>query len=150
MNAMTTTTLADRIAASFRVDPITETEHAMISALLANPGALAGELALKVGWDDWSTWNLHFGTMCKRRMPLLGDAPVNDKGAPFYSDLLIDFGGSAEEGWEYWLKDGAAEALALVLIGCVMADTVKTVKAEAKRKVRKGVALTKKIETSEA
>jgi hypothetical protein len=134
------TTLADRIAASFGATPATEGERAMISVLLANPGATAGELALKMGWDDWSTWNLHFGSMCMRRAPVLGDAPLNDKGEPFYSDLLIDFEKDEGDGsWRYWLKDGAAEALALVLITRVVGDTATTIRATAKRKVRRGV-----------
>ena len=56
-------TLVDRVVAAFHAEPASETEHAMISVLLANPGLTAGELASKMGWPDWSTWNLHFGTI---------------------------------------------------------------------------------------
>jgi hypothetical protein len=136
--------LADRIAASFGVNPVTQGERSMISVLLANPGAKAGELALKMGWDDWSAWNLHFGSMCMRRAPVLGDAPLNDKGEPFYSDLLIDFEKDEDDGsWRYWLKDEAAEALASVLITeevrRVIGDTATTIRATAKQKVRRGI-----------
>jgi hypothetical protein len=140
---MSTTTLADRIAASFGADPATQTERTMISILLANPGAKAGELALKMGWDDWSTWNLHFGTMCKRRFGASG-VPTADDGTPFYSDVLINFEKDEDDGaWLYRLKEEAIEALASVLIAeevrRVMGDVATTVRAEAKRKVRKGV-----------
>ena len=70
--------------------------------------------------------------MCKRRLPLLGEVAVNDKGKPFYSDLLVDFERDGDS-WRYWFKPEAIEGLASVEVAKVARRYVA-----AARKVRRG------------
>jgi hypothetical protein len=89
--------LEKRVEEAFRTVPPTETEIALIRALLDNPGLRSKDLAAVMGWQGDAPWHLHFGGLCKRRSEFLPTAPTTDlrqdrDGQPssFWSGILAD------------------------------------------------------------
>lgn len=125
----------DRIVEAFRREQPTETEVKMIQTL-ANPdvGDQTLTLANAMGWDQLkfvgSSWNLHFGSMCRKREAFLNPASSLETGEPtqrrderYYSALIADItsdGGAVR----YELKPTAVEAfIRLGLLGSRARDT---------------------------
>ena len=105
----------DRIVEAFRRVPPTDTEAALVRALLENPGSSSGELTKAMGWAGDSAWHLHFGTACQKRAHHLWPAPsaehrkdLDGKPASFWSGILANY----EEGTGFTMKPEAARAFA--------------------------------------
>jgi len=101
--------VASRVVEAFRREPLTETERAVIQALVDNPGSLSSELSKSLGWEG--AWSAHFGALCRKRQVYLWPAPekFDDTGKDFYTSILADF-----KDMRITLKPDVAVALATI------------------------------------
>ena len=83
--------VADRVVAAFRKNPLTETEAKVVQALLDHPGSTSTALSRACNWGG-QRWHLGFGELCKAREAWLWPAVKSVvREASFYSGILADY-----------------------------------------------------------
>ncbi|GAA4019273.1 hypothetical protein GCM10022280_18850 [Sphingomonas swuensis] len=110
---------ATRVAEAFNDPPMTETERAVVQALLDHPHSTSTALTEALGWRG-QAWHLHFGTMCFNRRARLWPAPPSEaRDADFYSGILADFEGDTSS---FTINPEAAAGFAAIGIKAAKVD----------------------------
>ncbi|WP_331373243.1 hypothetical protein [Sinorhizobium chiapasense] len=103
--------IPERVVNAFTSIPPTETERALLQALVDNPDQTSQALSAKLGWGGQS-WHLHFGKMCERRERLLWDAePAVTRDANFYCGILANY---SDVSHGFTMKPEVAAGLAAI------------------------------------